>query len=102
MLPPGTNAFAAMRTIAAADGVAGLFVGVQARLLMSALFGGVGFASFELVKQRLGVDSPTVNWYPPQPSEQEEPRTSPKRLSRPGRWPRTAAVTTEHPSRNRR
>ena len=63
-MPPGTNAFAAMRTIAAADGVAGLFVGVQARLLMSALFGGVGFASFELVKQRLGVGTGTATLEP--------------------------------------
>jgi Mitochondrial carrier protein len=56
LLPPGTNAFHAMRNIVAADGVSGLFVGVKARLLLSALFGGVGFASFEWFKRRLGVE----------------------------------------------
>jgi hypothetical protein len=35
-------------------GVKGLFAGAQARVLMSALFGGVGFASFEACKKRLG------------------------------------------------
>ena len=44
-----------MKSIIAVDGVKGLFVGIQARLLMSSLFGGIGFASFELCKQQLGI-----------------------------------------------
>lgn len=35
-------------------GLGGLFAGAQARVLMSALFGGIGFASFEACKKKLG------------------------------------------------
>lgn len=62
VLPPGTNPFMAMKAIAASEGMAGLFVGIQARLLMSSLFGGVGFAAFELCKKRLGVEETTLQW----------------------------------------
>ena len=47
-----------MKNIVVVDGIGGLFAGVQARVLMSALFGGVGFATFEACKKRLGVVSP--------------------------------------------
>ena len=62
VLPPGTNPFMAMKAIVANEGMAGLFVGIQARLLMSSLFGGVGFAAFELCKRRLGVEETTLQW----------------------------------------
>lgn len=55
VVPPGTPVFTAMKNIIAVDGMGGLFAGVQARVLMSALFGGVGFATFEACKKRLGV-----------------------------------------------
>ena len=49
-----------MKSIVAVDGFKGLFVGIQARLLMSSLFGGIGFASFELCKQQLGVSQQSI------------------------------------------
>ena len=49
-----------MRSIVAREGLGGLFAGVQARVLMSALFGGVGFASFEACKRHLGVVTPII------------------------------------------
>ena len=58
VVPAGTPVFQAMKGIVATEGVKGLFKGVQARVLMSALFGSVGFATFELCKSRLGVTSP--------------------------------------------
>ena len=58
VVPPGTPVFQAMKSIVAIEGVGGLFAGVQARVLMSALFGGVGFASFEACKRHLGVITP--------------------------------------------
>mmetsp|Transcript_1409 Transcript_1409/g.1547 ORF Transcript_1409/g.1547 Transcript_1409/m.1547 type:complete len:361 (-) Transcript_1409:14-1096(-) len=57
LLSPGTPVFTAMNQIMVAEGVRGLFAGAQARVLMSALFGGVGFASFEACKKKLGVES---------------------------------------------
>jgi Mitochondrial carrier protein len=49
-----------MKSIVAKEGLGGLFAGVQARVLMSALFGGVGFASFEACKRHLGVVTPII------------------------------------------
>ena len=49
----GTPILACLRGIVRADGARGLFVGVQERLLLSGLFGGVGLASFEIFKQYL-------------------------------------------------
>jgi Mitochondrial carrier protein len=58
VVPAGTPVFIAMKGVVAAEGLKGLFAGVQARVLMSALFGGVGFASFEACKRQLGVVTP--------------------------------------------
>lgn len=58
VVPAGTPVFAAMKGVVASEGLKGLFAGVQARVLMSALFGGVGFASFEACKRQLGVVTP--------------------------------------------
>ena len=55
VIPQGTSMISAFSTIVAADGISGLFVGAQTRLLSSALFGGVGFASFEICKHHLGL-----------------------------------------------
>ena len=60
MVTPGTPVFTAMKNIVVVDGIGGLFAGVQARVLMSALFGGVGFATFEACKKKLGVVSPVA------------------------------------------
>ena len=68
VLPPGTNPFLAMKGIVLSEGLSGLFVGIQARLLVSVLFGGVGFSTFELCKKRLGVEQTTLPLYPVQPS----------------------------------
>lgn len=60
VVPSGTPVFKAMQRIVATEGMGGLFAGVQARVLMSALFGGVGFATFEACKRYLGVENPPL------------------------------------------
>ena len=52
----GTPILASLRAIAKADGVSGLFVGLQERVLLSGLFGGVGLAAFERAKAFLERD----------------------------------------------
>jgi hypothetical protein len=51
-LPAGTPVLQCLKTVAKRGE---LFAGVQERLLLSALFGGVGLSAFEHFKQRLGV-----------------------------------------------
>lgn len=51
----GTSVGAALRDIVAAEGLGGLYAGVGARVVKSALFGAIGFAAFEEAKERLGV-----------------------------------------------
>ncbi|CAM9548800.1 unnamed protein product [Phaeothamnion confervicola] len=55
MLDRGLGVPRSLAKIAAEDGVAGLFAGVQPRVAMSALFTAIGFGSFEFFKDALGV-----------------------------------------------
>jgi hypothetical protein len=54
VVPPGTSIVYALREIARKEGIQGLYAGVQARLLYSAAFGGIGFACFEGCKKLVG------------------------------------------------
>lgn len=57
-LERGTKVFAAISDIARKEGLRGLYSGVQERAMWSALFGGIGLASFETCKKfALGVCS---------------------------------------------
>lgn len=57
LLPPGTGVLRALRAVARNEGYLALYKGVQARMLWSALFGGIGFYSFEKCKEVLRVQS---------------------------------------------
>lgn len=57
LLPPGTGVLRALRSVARNEGYLALYKGVQARMLWSALFGGIGFYSFEKCKEVLRVQS---------------------------------------------
>lgn len=57
LLPPHTPILGALRMIAKTEGIPALFAGAQARIVLSALFGAVGFVSFEKAKELLGVKS---------------------------------------------
>jgi hypothetical protein len=46
----------ALSTIASKEGFRGMYAGIMPRILWSALFGGVGFASFEACKSMLGLE----------------------------------------------
>ena len=95
MIPPGTNAFEAMKSIIAIDGVKGLFVGIQARLLMSSLFGGIGFASFELCKQKLGVgQQPIVPFIPREDKQSVIRREENVRVVSSSEWSSTRSSTS--------
>ena len=52
----GTPLIQCLRDIARDEGVHNLYAGVNSRLLGSALFGGIGFTSFEFFKQALHVN----------------------------------------------
>lgn len=54
VVPPGTSIIQALQEIARKEGIRGLYAGVQARLLYSAAFGGIGFACFEGCKKLVG------------------------------------------------
>ena len=47
-----------VRKVVAAEGAAGLFVGFHGRVLWSMLFSAIGFTSFEIAKDALGVGDP--------------------------------------------
>ena len=55
-IPRNLGVLKSMATIAEREGFAALYAGVQPRLAMSALFTGVGFASFEAFKRMLQVE----------------------------------------------
>lgn len=57
LIAPGTPIYICLRTIVASDGIKGLFVGVQERVLWSGLFGGMGLSAYECFKKLL--DGPT-------------------------------------------
>jgi Mitochondrial carrier protein len=54
VIPHGTPIIQALRDIAQREGLHGLYAGVQARLLYSAVFGGVGFSCYEACKKVVG------------------------------------------------
>lgn len=55
VIPRGTGIAPAIINIMRTEGLVGLFAGRGERLLLSALFGGVGFVSFEWSKAALGI-----------------------------------------------
>ena len=55
MIPTGTAVSTALMSIARTEGLAGLYAGAEIRILFATIFGGVGFASYELCKVVLGV-----------------------------------------------
>jgi solute carrier family 25 S-adenosylmethionine transporter 26 len=55
-IEPGTPIFTALTTIAREEGIHGLFAGMYSRAISSALFGGIGFAAFEISKDFLGLE----------------------------------------------
>lgn len=57
MIPAGTSVFRAIGNIAREEGLMGLYAGAELRIFSSALFGGVGFSTFEIFKTLLGYTS---------------------------------------------
>jgi hypothetical protein len=55
MIAPKTSVLSACRTIIKTEGYAALYRGIQARMIWSALFGGIGFYTFEKCKIILNV-----------------------------------------------
>lgn len=55
LLPPSTGVLSALKMIARTEGYPVLYKGLQARMIWSALFGGIGFYSFEKCKEYLHV-----------------------------------------------
>jgi len=53
LLPPGSPVMGSIVKIAQKEGLRGIYAGVQARILWSALFGGIGFTCLEHSKQLL-------------------------------------------------
>lgn len=53
----GTPFYDAMRCVVQQEGLLGLYAGLQPRLVLSALFGGVGFSLYEIFKTLLAVES---------------------------------------------
>ncbi len=65
MLPPGSPVLQSMLQVSRQEGWRALYAGVQARVIWSALYGGIGLTTFELSKKLLGVqldkiDGPVV------------------------------------------
>lgn len=75
VLPRGSKVFPSLVLIAKKEGFSGLFAGVQARLIWSGLFGGIGFTCFEKCKELLGVTEISI------PTENDKlPRKTPIKL----------------------
>lgn len=55
LIPPGTPIASAIQLIVDKDGYKALYKGIKARMLWSALFGGIGFYTFEICKSYLGL-----------------------------------------------
>jgi solute carrier family 25 S-adenosylmethionine transporter 26 len=53
MLPPGSPVIQSILHIAKSEGVRALYAGVQARVLWSAMYGGIGLTCFEATKRIL-------------------------------------------------
>lgn len=59
-LPPKSPILPSLVRIARQEGMRGLYAGVKSRIVLAALFGGIGFTSFETFKVLLRVEEPKV------------------------------------------
>lgn len=55
LLPPGSAILSSLLNIARKEGISALFVGINERILWSALYGGIGLACYEETKKLLRV-----------------------------------------------
>eukprot|EP01038_Epipyxis_sp_PR26KG_P007847 gene7847-10654_t len=60
LLAPRSPVFRSLIKIAKNEGISSLYAGVYARVVWSALFGGIGFTCFEMCKELLGASN-TIN-----------------------------------------